>query len=347
MFTDIHLGRKNNSEQHNQDCVDYVQWLISHIKNDTSIDHIIFLGDFFQTRSAIDISTIKYAQKICRLLNDLDMPIYMLIGNHDLYHKHSRDVHSPIMFTEFSNFIIIDEPQIRPEIGDDSFLSPYLFKHEYQTIQELNKSKVVFIHGEFNGFYVTGFHKISHENGPEPDDFTGPKFIFSGHFHQRQVGNNIVYIGNTFPFDFSDKNDNEKGLCIYDHDTEEYEFVNWKECPKFIELKLSEFLPLLQKKSTKFDKDSSINCLMDIDLSYEEHVSIKKLVNETYDFREFRLKELPHTSNPLTDTDEDIVLDLDTEDLPVLNDLVVMMLDKIESDNIDNDLLKSIYSNIK
>ena len=199
---------------------------------------------------------------------------------------------------------------------------------------------------EFNNFYVTGFHKVSHENGPNPDDFDGPKYIFSGHFHQRQIGNNIIYIGNTFPFDFSDKNDDKKGICIYDHDEEKYEFIDWIECPKFVELKLSTLLSRLQKEKNIFEDKTSVNCLMDIPLTYEEHITVKKLILDSYKLREFRLKELPDTSKAITESDDILIDFTDMEDLPILNDLVILMLDKIESDNIDNMLLKKLYTQI-
>ena len=345
MFTDIHIGRKNNSEQHNQDCVNYINWMISQIKADSNIDHIIFLGDFFQTRSAIDISTIKYGQEICKLLNDLNLPIYMIIGNHDLYRKHSRDIYSTIMFTEFSNFIIIDEPQFRQEIGAGSFLCPYIFKHEYHEIKELKQSNVVFAHAEFNNFCVTGYYRVKNENGPEPDQFKGPKVIFSGHFHQRQIGDNIVYIGNTFGFDFSDVDDNEKGVCVYDHNTEKYEFINWDDSPRFTSLKLSDLLSKIESGTKIFKDQTSVNCIIDIPLSYEQHIVIKKLIASQYNLRQFNLKELPKIEL-LEDTDVDDDINFDDDNMPVLNDLVVIMLDKINDDKIDKKLLKKLYGEI-
>lgn len=347
MFTDIHLGRKNNSEQHNTDCLNYIKWFCAEIKKDKDIDHIIFLGDFFQTRSAIDISTIQYAQMCCELVNKLGLPVYIIIGNHDMYQKHSREVHSPVMFSQFSNFIIIDTPQIRPEIGDDVFFAPYLLREEYKTTPELKNSKVVFGHLAFNNFYVTGYYKVSSENGPEPLEFSAPKVIFSGHFHQRQIGGNIVYIGNTFPFDFSDVDDREKGLCIYDHTAEAYHFINWEECPTFSTIKLSILLKKLEAKETNiFEAQSSINCIVDIPLTYEQHVGVKKIINTSYDLREFNLKELPDVGESLTDTDVDLDLDFDSDKLPALNELVIMMLDKIECDTIDNIKLKEIYKGL-
>lgn len=337
MFTDIHLGRKNNSEVHNNDCIDYIDWLISQVELDSDIDHIVFLGDFFQTRSAIDISTIKYAHMLCGKLNRLGMPIYMLVGNHDLYHKSSREVHSPIMFEKYENFIIIDEPQIRTEIYGEPLMSPYLFKYEYDSLESLKTARVIFIHGEFNGFNVTGLHKMAAENVANPEDFSQSKFIFSGHFHQRQIGKNIIYIGNTFPFDFSDKNDNSKGVCVFDYMEDRYSFTDWEECPKFVEINLSELLP--QIDNMDFDTKTSVNCLVDMELNYEQHIKIKTVVEDTYKLREFRMKEIPKLEEVLSETRVELVENLD---LP-LDELILTLLGQIESDSISSESLKELY----
>ena len=42
-FTDIHWGRKNNSELHNQDCLRFVEWFCGEVKKDTDIDLLTHL----------------------------------------------------------------------------------------------------------------------------------------------------------------------------------------------------------------------------------------------------------------------------------------------------------------
>ena len=48
-MTDIHWGAKSNSEQHNQDCLNYINWFCKEAV-DNGADHIIFLGDWFENR---------------------------------------------------------------------------------------------------------------------------------------------------------------------------------------------------------------------------------------------------------------------------------------------------------
>src|ERR1035437_1881583 len=84
MFTDVHFGRRSNSKIHNQDCVDFVEWFCQRIEADKSYSHVCFLGDWFESRSAINIETMEYSYQALQRINGLNLPIYFTIGNHDL-----------------------------------------------------------------------------------------------------------------------------------------------------------------------------------------------------------------------------------------------------------------------
>jgi DNA repair exonuclease SbcCD nuclease subunit len=113
--TDIHFGAKNNSTQHNEDCLNYLKWFCDNVKHN-NVDNIIFLGDWFENRSTLNISTMHYSYMGAKMLNELGIPVYFVIGNHDLYHRHTRDIYSTIHFNEFSNFQVITEPTIINDI---------------------------------------------------------------------------------------------------------------------------------------------------------------------------------------------------------------------------------------
>lgn len=62
-FTDIHFGKKQNSEVHNQDCLDFIDWFCEQVKKDPEIDYIAFLGDWNENRSALNIATVNYSHR--------------------------------------------------------------------------------------------------------------------------------------------------------------------------------------------------------------------------------------------------------------------------------------------
>ena len=68
-FTDIHFGAKLNSEQHNQDCLNFVDWFCDHAIKEKA-DNIMFLGDWFENRSAVNVSTLNFSYRAAKKLND-------------------------------------------------------------------------------------------------------------------------------------------------------------------------------------------------------------------------------------------------------------------------------------
>jgi len=339
MFTDIHFGKHSNSAIHNQDCLDFIDWFVDNVKKDPSIDHIIFLGDWNENRSALNISTLNYSYIGAKKLNQLGLPVFFIIGNHDLYQRHTRDIHSVISFNEFSNFILIDSITQVDEVGDGVIFCPFLFHEEYKELQKYREISTWYGHFEFKGFMVTGYG-MKMPTGPDANDFTGPSRIFSGHFHKRQIEKNICYIGNTFPMDFGDTNDLERGMAIYEYASDDLQFLNWKECPKYVKIKLSE---LLEDKTFELDVKARVKCVIDMPLEYEESTALKQKFQTEAGLREFTLEESKISDSEISD----IQTDVNVDDLGSTDDLVIKMLSDIENEQIDSELLISIYKELQ
>lgn len=335
-ITDIHFGKRNNSETHNKDCIRFLEWFCDKVRNDPEIDSIAFLGDWNENRSALNISTLNYSYKGAKLLNDLNLPVYFIIGNHDLYHRHTREVHSVIPFNEFTNFVLIEEPTVIKDFVDDTLFCPFMFHNEYPSLVKYNKLKIWFGHFEFKGFEVTGYG-MKMPTGPEAKDFKGPKYIISGHFHKRQVDNNIIYMGNVMPMDFGDAGDNERGCMVYDYKKDEMEFYNWEDCPKYIKTHLSDLI----EGNQAIPHHARVKCIIDIPIDFEESNKLRQSFIDTFELREFSMEESFTINEALTETDTTI--DWENEDIKSVDELVEYMLKEIKSDYIQNEQLISIY----
>lgn len=340
VFTDIHWGKKGNSAIHNQDCTDYIDWFCAKVRADPDIDYIAFLGDWNENRSALNIATQKAAYHGAKKVNELGLPVYFVIGNHDLYYRNSREIHSVVPFEEFSNFIIIDEPTV---VGDVMFC-PFMFHDEYPSLKQYSDIPIWMGHFEFRGFVITGYSVIM-PTGPDALEFVGQKYIISGHFHKRQVQKNVVYIGNTFPMDFGDAGDFERGMMIYDHSDDTMIFENWDECPKYIKTTLSELLDPNTDRSKIMLTKARVKCMIDIPITFEESTLLHQKFIDDYDLREFTMEETLDIKTAFADTETDI--DWDTTELMNVNDLVITMLNDIESEHIDNALLIKLYRETK
>lgn len=283
MFTDIHFGCRNNSDQHNLDNLEYIDWFISVVKSEKP-SHIAFLGDFFENRNQINVRTLNHGLEACRRLDALGIPIIFIVGNHDLYHRSDRSVFSTSMFDDLENFIIVAEPV---ELTKDWFVSPYLFRNEYPTLAgEINSHRYVLGHFEFRDFVVTGAdRKMDH--GPDASHFSGPTYIFSGHFHKRQANKNIIYIGNTFPTNFGDAGDAERGCCVFDVENDDVYFHDWQEAPLFFKTRLSRVLD----GDIDFPAKSRVRCLLDIEIGYTDVQALRDEMIKNLGLREFSVEE--------------------------------------------------------
>lgn len=338
--TDIHFGKKANSQLHNEDCLRYLDWFCQKVK-DEKCDYVAFLGDWNENRSALNVATLNYSYKGAKKLNDLGLPVYFVVGNHDLYHRHSREVHSVVPFNEFSNFILIENPTLVEEIDGKVLFVPYLFHEEYEKLAEHLKVPFWAGHFEFKGFEVTGYG-MKMPTGPDPKDYHGPDHIVSGHFHKRQADENVIYIGNCFPMDFGDAGDTSRGMMTYEHTKKEMLFHDWDECPKYVKVTLSSLLD--QDSSVVMYKDARVKCIVDIPVTFEESTYIRQKFTEDYSLREFVMEESMHLKEALTETKSEV--DWEEHKLSSVDDLVVQMLRDIESEHINNQKLVEIYRDL-
>lgn len=326
---------------HNRDCVDFVMWFCEQVK-EIKPTHVGFLGDWFESRSAINIETLHYSYEALKLLDELNIPVLFVVGNHDLYRRTTRDVHSVGLFNELKNFTVVDKPMVI----DGCLFSPFLFEHEYPNLAEHNALPAWFGHFEFSGFYITGYNTLL-ERGPSHKSFSGPKKIFSGHFHKRQANDNVVYIGNTFPMDFGDAGDNERGMAVYDLPNDKVEFKNWEACPKYVKINLDQVMEDKWKPSPKL----KVKCIVNTDISYTDAQELRESLIKEHDLRDFILEEDRAVKQGLLESDT-VKVDITGTDYANVDDLVVKQLEAAAEDTAFKDkynveLLVDLYKGLK
>jgi DNA repair exonuclease SbcCD nuclease subunit len=336
MMTDVHFGRRSNSEEHNKDCYNFVEWFCDQVKLDKTIDHVFFLGDWHEHRSAINGQTLDYSYRAAKLLNSLDMPIFFITGNHDHFFRNSRDIFTTSHFDALTNIIIINSPTEIDEIHGGVLACPYLFHDEYPSILKYTKQNVMMLHAEFAGFVVTGETNVM-KHGPDHNMFKNKKRIFSGHFHKRQQNGNVMYIGNTFPMDYSDANDNDRGATFYDYVQDQITHKAWPNAPIYIKCKLSD---VMDENSDVLKKGARVKCTVDVDVTYSESIELKNILTT-----EFNLKELffEEQTEEMKESLEDTIINAFHLNTESTSELVKSMLTQINNNNIDNDLLVKIY----
>ena len=133
VFTDIHFGMKNNSRAHNQDCEDFIVWMIDEAKK-RNITKCIFMGDWHHHRSSINVSTLNYTVSNLRRINDAFEETYMIMGNHDLYYREKREINSIPMALEYPNITVVNDGIL---VKDDIAIVPWLVDDEWKRVKDI------------------------------------------------------------------------------------------------------------------------------------------------------------------------------------------------------------------
>lgn len=339
MFTDIHWGARSNGDQHLQDCLDYIDWFCE-LARIVDATHIAFLGDWFESRNAINVRTLMASQEGARRIDALGLPVFFIVGNHDLYHRSDRAIYSTNPFSDLKNFVLINEPM---ELMPDLFAAPFLFKDEYpELVGKINSYKYVLGHFEFRNFVVSGSdRKLDH--GPDASAFTGPKYLLTGHFHKRQVSKNIIYIGNTFPTSYGDADDGERGAALLTTADENVEFFDYDAAPLFYKTRLSQVLA----GTVSFADRGRVRCLLDVDVGYSDVQALREEMMTTFKLREFSVEEDVQSKKDalgmgMGDDDEEL-------DLSSLDNTVRKLINEgvAQTATIDPAMLVELYEELK
>ena len=299
LFTDIHWGRRNNSVEHNQDCMDFIDWIVDIVKKE-QVEWIGFLGDWFESRTSIEISTLNLAYLGAIKLSKLGIPVYFCVGNHDLFRRTTREFFSTVHYEDIPNFHIINEPT-KVMLGNKSAtFFPYMFESEYEAINQ-HQTDYWLGHFEFSGFEITSYGTIK-VDGPSHSNFKNIKRILSGHFHKRQTKDNTTFIGNTFPMDFGDVDSDNRGCCIFDTAKNKLNFVNWDNGPKYRKVN---FTDIINGSFTDFREKMRVRCIVNQeDVSHESQLELKQSLIEQYNIR-----EITFLTNKQTQTIDDVEIE--------------------------------------
>ena len=330
VFTDIHFGLKSNSKQHNQDCEEFVDWFIQTAK-DRGCETAIFCGDWHHNRNSLNITTMDATLRSLEKLGKEFEQFFYFPGNHDLYYKDKRDIHSVEFGKHVPGVTVVNEITE----SEDVCLVPWLVGDEWKKLQK-STAKYMFGHFELPHFYMNAMVQMPDHGELKAEHFVNQEYVFSGHFHKRQKQGKIHYIGNAFPHNYADAWDDERGMMILDRENgAEPEYINWLDCPKYRTLKLSE---LLDKTDELIKSKMYLRVTLDLPISYEEAQFIKETFITQYDCREITL--IPQKQI------EEISTNIDIQQFESVDQIVSNEISAIDSDNFNKKLLLDIYNEL-
>jgi len=327
-FTDVHFGLKSNSRLHNQDCLNFVDFVIKTGK-EQNCETCVFLGDWHNNRASLQIGTLNYSvQAIDKLSAAFDQIIF-IPGNHDEHYRDTREMNSVVWAKKYDNVRIFDEITT----VDDVCITPWLVGDEHKQIKKI-EAKYMFGHFELPSFYMNAMVQMPDVGDLRRDDLKC-ETVFTGHFHKRQTNKNITYIGNAFPHNYADVGDDDRGCMILDWGKDPV-YIAWPDAPKYRKFLLSEIL-----EDTDRLLLSNMYCRVeiDVDISYEEATFIKEQFIPQYNLRELSLIQRTDIEEHSQTFDGEV-------NFESVDSIVTSHLTQLETAQYDRQLMLDIYRNL-
>jgi len=214
---DEHAGIGNGNPRMLKQQEDFYNNLVIPTLQVEKIDMIVSLGDNFDKRSTIDINVLN---EVKRFAYDKlkDYPLYIIVGNHNLYYRNTDKLNNIIVLNEYDNIHIVDKPITVNNVD----LIPWVSEENKADVRDFiftSNSKYCFGHFEFNGFPFDKTRIAEVEEKITQSSFKKYVKVFSGHYHTHSEKNNIIYTGAPYQLTWIDYDD-EKFIYILDTETD-------------------------------------------------------------------------------------------------------------------------------
>lgn len=339
LITDTHFGARSDSIPFDNFFAKfYTETFFPHLE-EAGIKTIIHLGDVFDRRKFINYNTLKKCkQYFFDKTKELGIDVHMIAGNHDTFFKNTNEVNSlNLLLQEYDNITTYSSAEEITIEGKNLLLVPWICSGNYDDTMEIidaSKAQAVFGHFEFAGFEMYAGHKNDH--GMDTKHFSKFPLVCSGHFHHRSSSGNIVYLGNTYEFTWSDYND-PRGYHVYDTESNSIEF---HENPNRI------FHKIYYDDTTTDPSDIDVSklvgtCVRLVVVKKTDFYKFDRFVDKLYDCNLIELKIIEDFSEFETDATEEE--DLNVEDtMTVLSDFVETVNTDLDKDRIKK-LLQTLY----
>jgi DNA repair exonuclease SbcCD nuclease subunit len=262
IFSDIHIHPHKKSVERLEDCIKVLDWVFSCAK-ENNVRDIIFLGDLFHDRQKIDVLTYQKTFEILEkhLINN-KLNLFLLLGNHDLWHNQKWDVSSVNPLRNLPGVSVINEPCVR-SLSDEYLFGFLPYTHDpisdIQKIEKqwkneckdknINPPKLLGGHIAVDGalwnvkYGTTAEVAIEHDGDMVkvgPGIFDNWDRVFLGHYHaEQQLSENVQYVGSPLQLSFGEAFQ-DKHVIIYDINKDDRSYVKNEFSPKHYIIKEDE-----------------------------------------------------------------------------------------------------------
>ena len=283
LTADVHVHKHKKSEERLQHCLDALLWIFdTAIKQ--SIDTVIICGDLFHEKQKVDVQTYQLAFKLFQHYCEKGLKVFVLMGNHDMYHKSQWEISSIIPLGAIPGIKIINSACTLDVEGHELSFLPYTENpiEDLRNLKNNSDYKILLGHLALDGAILNSVaHTISDvpvEHDGDMVHLTADHFnkwdqVFLGHYHcEQRLNGNVEYIGSPLQLSFGEAF-SKKHVIIYNLDTHEKEYILNTFSPQHLIIK--------QKDIKKYNLIGNFVRLMVDDLSSTDIVDTRNsLLNE-------------------------------------------------------------------
>lgn len=227
LLGDTHFGVRNDSKTFHDYYAKFYDEVFFPYLLENGIDTVIQLGDLFDRRKYINFVSLTESRRyFFDKLKAHGIKLHALIGNHDIFYKHTLEVNSPeLLLKDYDNITLWREHGKLTLDGLVMDMIPWICnENEDSIVQYMHKSTapICLGHFELRGFQLS--KGVESHEGMECNALENYDHVYSGHFHTRSTNKNITYVGTPYELFWSDYDD-PKGFHILDTKTMQVEFV--------------------------------------------------------------------------------------------------------------------------
>lgn len=184
------------------------------------------LGDLNDDRREINVFVLNKLDELLEKLDSLEIPIYYILGNHDVFYKNDNSINSikPIL-RGFKNLNLIDSPTEINIENKNFIMIPWINDNNYNQNLEYLKSREPEIFNSYvlGHFAFAGLMPFEKNNDSKLnlEYFKKYKGLFSGHYHLRVKDKNVHYVGSILDFKWGEELSSH-GFCVLNEDKINY-----------------------------------------------------------------------------------------------------------------------------
>lgn len=290
IWADAHIHAHKDRVDRLHNCIDVLEWVFR-TAAEHKVDYIFFLGDLFHERSKIDVlNYLKTFEVFMKHMIDdsADRDMYLLVGNHDMYHRERWDVNSVKPLTAIPRVHLIDKPTRLIFDGRKIDWMP----HTDNPVRDLAKLKadqggagdLLLGHMAVNGATLNAYYGtradviVEYDNDMVPVDlsvFSDWSKVLLGHYHGAQKIGNVEYVGSPLELTFGEAFQ-PKHLIILDLETMKQQYIVNDFSPKHLIVTPRDIENEAYNLNGNFIRVSVDN------LSNKELIDLKRNITSTY-----------------------------------------------------------------